>query len=259
MYRVVVRDALNESEIQPYQEVDLRTLLVERNGTGTRERGSLGTEEHEESGEVAAPLRPSVPAPLATLAPLLFLMAAQERAEEILTQAHRQAEVLRQEAYDQGLARGREEGREEAMRELLPALSAFTQAGQSLSALEERLMSRLTPQIVRLALEIAEKIVGKEVEEDPQVTISVLERARAEIPQARHVCIWLHPADYHTLIDLRPELVRVGEEGGRRVDVIASEEISRGGCRVETEMGVIDATIPTQMQEISRQLLDEEM
>jgi flagellar assembly protein FliH len=257
--RIVVRDALPESEVQPYREVDVRTLLLGRNGTETWQRESQGPEEHEGSGEVDAPLYQGTAAPLSTLAPLLFLMVAQARAEEIVTQAHHQAEVLQQEAYDRGLARGREEGREQIRKELLPALSAFVQARQSLIALEEQLVSRLTPEIVRLAVEIAEKIVGKKVEEDPQVTLSVLERARAEIPQARHVRIWLHPADYHALVDLHPELMQVREEGGRRVEVLTSEDISRGGCCVETEMGVIDATIPTQVQEISRQLLDEGM
>ncbi len=38
---------------------------------------------------------------------------------------------------------------------------------------------------------------------------------------------------------------------------LPSEEISRGGCRLETEIGVVDATTPTQLEEIRRQLLDD--
>lgn len=245
MYKVVIRDVLGESEVQPYREVDLSTLL----SPPTKHNGAIDATDATDAERTE---------PLSTLAPLLLLAAAQERAEEILAQARRQAEVLQQEAHEQGMARGREEGREEAKGELLPSLFAFAQAGQSLIVLEEQLVSRFTPEIVRLALEIAEKVMGKQVEEDPQAAAAVLERARAEIPQARQVRIWLHPADYHTLMDLRPDLVRVGEEGGRKVEVLTSEEIDRGGCRMETEMGVVDATLSTQMQEISRQMLDEE-
>jgi flagellar assembly protein FliH len=72
------------------------------------------------------------------------------------------------------------------------------------------------------------------------------------------VRIWLNPEDHQLLQELRPELVWVGEKGGRKVEVLTSDEIERGGCRVETEMGIVDATVPIQMQEIRRQLLDEE-
>ena len=51
--------------------------------------------------------------------------------------------------------------------------------------------------------------------------------------------------------------MRAGQEGGRKIEVVAADEVGRGGCRIETEIGVIDATIPTQLEEIKRQLLDE--
>ena len=60
------------------------------------------------------------------------------------------------------------------------------------------------------------------------------------------------------LREMRPDLLRIGEEGGRTIEVVATEEVSRGGCRLETEMGTVDATIPVQIQEVRRQLLDED-
>ncbi|MBI3303940.1 MAG: hypothetical protein HYZ72_17885 [Deltaproteobacteria bacterium] len=236
--KIVLRDAFTESEVCPYSQADLRALLQ------PDEESAAEEEEREE--EVSAP------------SPEAFLAAARQRAEEIVAQAQRQADTLRHDAHAQGMASGREEGREQAKQELLLSLVAFAQAGQSLIVLEEQLIDRFTPQLVRLALEIAEKVVGKQVEEDPRIIASVLERARAELLQARFVRIWLHPVDHLTLAELRPDLVQVGEKGGRKVEVLASEEIERGGCRVETEMGMVDATIPVQMQEIRRQMLDEE-
>jgi flagellar biosynthesis/type III secretory pathway protein FliH len=301
LYRVIIRDALGEGEVQPYQEVDLTSLLPfdkaqdrpfdkaqDRPFDKAQDRQSLGQEELRAKSKNPAlspgPLALSQAAlslqdldstdstdtesnePPNTSAPQedpavsaqeraeQILAQAQERAAEILEQARCQAEALQQEAQEQGMAHGREE----VKKQLLPSLFVFAQAGQSLIVLEEQLVNRFTPEIVRLALEIAEKVVGKQVEEDPQIVASVLERAQAEIPQARDVRIWLHPSDYHTLMELRPDLVRVGQEGGRKVEVLTSEEMGRGGCRIETEMGVVDATISTQMQEVSRQMLDKE-
>jgi flagellar assembly protein FliH len=109
-----------------------------------------------------------------------------------------------------------------------------------------------------LALEIAEKMTAKAIAEDPEIVASVLERAKREIVDAKQIRIWLHPTDFNVLSELRPDLIRAGDDAGRTIEVAMSESVARGGCRLETESGLVDATIPTQIAEIRRQLLDED-
>ncbi len=236
MYKLLLKNSFDPGEIQLYREHDL-SLPVEEETIAAPEAMAVEVESFE----------------LGALAPLLCLIAAQEKAEETLAAARLEADALRAEATEAGKGQGREEARSE----VLPALIGFAQAGQSLIVFEEQMVARFTPQMVRLALEIAEKIVGKTVAEDPAIVASVLERARKEVPHARLVRVRLHPADYEILAGLRPDLVRAGEEGGRKIEVLAAEDIGRGGCRIETEIGVVDAALPTQFQEIQRQLLDD--
>jgi len=243
LYRLLLKDALDPSDIRPYQELDLN-----RHGV---EQGETALDPDSASPTVLEP--EPAPVDLGALAPLLCLTAAQEKGAAILAEARREAEKLREEAHAEGKARGEEE----AKQEILPALVSFADAGQSLIVFEERMVARFTPEMVRLALEIAEKILGKAVAEDPEIVASVLERAKREVPDARWLRVRLHPADCRLLAELRPELVRAGQEGGRKIEVVASDEVGRGGCRIETEIGIIDATIPTQLEEIKRQLLDE--
>ncbi len=250
MSRAVVCNAIADSEVQPYREVDVRLLLPELE-YGDRENqlnAEAETLENAEAEEQKAQLQ--------TLAPLLLLTAAQAQAADMIVQARSEAETLQQEAYTHGVELGREEGKEEQTRELLATLTAFTQAKQGLLNLEEQLVSHFASEIVRLALAISEKIVSTKVAEDQQVTAAVLKQARAEISHARNVSIWLHPADYEVLQELRPDLVQT-EEGNRTISIFTSEEIDRGGCRVETELGVVDATIPVQFEEIRSRLLDD--
>jgi flagellar biosynthesis/type III secretory pathway protein FliH len=236
LYKLVLKNSLDPKDIQPYRELDL-----------SRQDDDPVAEAPEEEIVEAESFD------LDALGPLLCLTAAEQKAEEILIGARSQAEALGKEAYEEGKSRGQEEARNE----ILPALIGFAQAGQSLIVFEEQMVARFTPQMVRLALEIAEKIVAKTVAEDPEIVASVLERARKEVHDARLVRVRLHPADYQILLEMRPELIRAGEAGGRKVEVLAADEIGRGGCRIETEIGIVDASIPTQFQEIKRQLLDE--
>ena len=238
MFRLMARDRLTEVEVCPYVAGDDGAASSRAAATQSAECRAVELESLD----------------LLNLAPFFLLLAAQEKAQEILAHAEAQVEQIQADAAVQGLALGREE----AKQDLLPALAAFASASQTLLAFEARMIERYTPQLVRLALEIAEKIIGKFVADDPQITASVLARAEHEVSEAKRLRIYLHPADYSALAEFAADLVQIGSQRGREIEVVAAQDIGRGGCRLETDIGVVDATVPVQLAEIRRQLLDEE-
>ncbi|HXG51840.1 MAG TPA: FliH/SctL family protein [candidate division Zixibacteria bacterium] len=241
MSRLIAADRVAENELRPYEHADV--------SSGSPSDGEAAAWPEPDGG-------PAVQFEFldsAEIAPYLLLLAAEDRAREIVARAESDAERLRTQAWEEAAAKGREEGR----RELLPSLIAFGDAAQALIVFEERLIARYAPQMVHLALEIAEKIIGKTATEDPGLVASVLERAKREVAEAKQIRIWLNPADYEVLSETRPDLVRFGDGTSRTIEVVASEDISRGGCRLETELGIVDATLPTQIAEVRRQLLDD--
>jgi flagellar assembly protein FliH len=233
----MARDRLKEGEVRPYDQPGLgrQPVMADANPRPLQEVRYESLD-------------------LIDLGHYLLLLASQEKAQAIIAQAESEAQRL----CEQARQTGSQQGREEAKQEILPSLVAFGHAGQALIVFEEQLVARYTPQIVRLALEIAEKVIGHALGEDPQIVASVLERAKREVAEAKQMRIWLHPADHKVLAETCPELIKIGSETGRTIEVVASEDVSRGGCRLETEMGLVDATLPTQIDEIRRQLLDED-
>ncbi len=237
LYRLMARDRLKDGEIRPCDQPDIggQPIRADTNPKPLREVGYESLD-------------------LIDLGHYLLVLASQDKAQNIVAQAESEAQRL----YEQARRTGRQEGREEAKQELLPSLVAFGHAGQSLIVFEEQLVARYTPQIVRLAIEIAEKIIGRALEVNPQTVASVLERAKQEVAEAKQIRIWLNPADHKVLAETCPELIKIGCETGRTIEVVTSDDVGRGGCRLETEMGLVDATLPTQIEEIRRQLLDED-
>jgi len=235
LYKLVFKDAFDADEVQPYHEIDFCPV-----------------EETPSSAAADAPDEEALEK-LGELMPLVRLIAAQERAELILAEARREGDAIKRTAHEEGRQLGEQDGKQE----VLPALTSFAHTVQSLIVFEERMISRFTPDIVRLALEIAGKVIGRAASADAEITASVLERAKKEVADARHMRVLLNPADHCVLVELRPELVRSEEKGGRTIEVAPCEDVARGGCRIETEIGVVDATVPTQLQEIERQLLEE--
>jgi len=239
--RLVARDDLRAAEVQLYRQADLDGDTMAPAPAGDADTDYRGFEL--ESLDALE------------LAPWWILQSAQEQAVEIIAQANVQADQLRQQASCDNAAAGREQ----ALQDLMPSLVAFANAGQSLLVFEEQLISRCAPQIVDLALQIAAKVIAKAVDADAEIVASVLERAEREALDAKQLRIWLNPTDHQLLAELRPDLVKIGNDGKRTIEVFASAEIARGGCRLETESGIVDATLPTQIDEIRRQLLETEL
>ena len=241
MSRLVARDDLRSAEVNLYRQVDL-----DGDTMASAPIGNADTDYRRFELESLDALE---------LAPWWILQSAQEQAAEIIAQATVQADQLRQQASRESAAAGREQ----ALQDLMPSLVAFANAGQSLIVFEEQLISRCAPHIVDLALEIAAKVIGKAVDADAEIVAAVLERAKHEALDAKQLRIWLNPTDHQLLAELRPDLVKIGNDGKRTIEVVASAEIARGGCRLESESGIVDATLPTQMDEIRRQLLETEL
>ena len=240
MSRLVAGAGLNADEVRLYTEF----------GVEDDARGKIAS--HDTGSACQAVEFDSID--FVEFAPLVVLSAAQEQAAALTAQAQSAAEAIREQARRQGAA----EGREAMSRELASSLIAFANAGQSLIILEEQLIARYAPHMVRLALEIAEKVIGHAVEVDEQIAESVLERAKYEAAHARQIRIWLHPDDLKFLAEARPELLRVESTNGRTIEIVGAVDVGRGGCRLETESGIVDATLPTQLDEIRRQLLDDD-
>jgi flagellar biosynthesis/type III secretory pathway protein FliH len=236
LYRLLARDHLKEGEVRLYDQPH----VGDRSGTGDSHPPPLQEVRYESLD-------------LVDLGHHLLLLAAQEKAQTLVAQAQSEAQRI----YENARESGNQQGREEAKQDILPSIVAFGHAGQMLIVFEEQMVTRYAPQIAGFALDIAEKVIGHAVAENPEIVASVLERAKREVAEAKQMRIWLHPADHKILAETRPELIKIGSETGRTIEVVASEDVTRGGCRLETEMGLVDATLPTQIDEIRRQLLDE--
>jgi flagellar assembly protein FliH len=236
--RRLSRDRLQAGDIQPY---DSDPQIADG------ERSAIPDPPADQSVELAS-------LDLVKLGPYLLLLDAQESAANLLRDAQAAADKIREQSRSEGAL----EGREEAKQETLAAAVAFANAGQALIVFEEQMVARYTPEMVRLALEIAEKIVDKTLTAEPEIVAAVFERARQEVTDARRIRVHLNAADHQLLAQMRPDLLTMKHDGGRAIEVVADRDLSRGGCRLETEIGVVDATVPTQLAELRRQLLDGE-
>lgn len=104
-----------------------------------------------------------------------------------------------------------------------------------LDALEQQMAQALT----RVATEVARQVVRDELRTDPQRIARVTREAvNAVLISARHIVVQVHPDDLALVEQGAAEVI-----AARGARVVADPSIERGGCRVLSDVGTIDARI----------------
>ena len=166
---------------------------------------------------------------------------AEKEAEERVLAAKRAATEIRlaaeKKGYDEGLARG-----EQKIAEQIKNLAEIL---RRLLSLQEKLTQKYEQQVINLAIEIARKIVQREISLTPEIIFTMAKQAIAEMPHESPMTLKLHPEDYQVLKDKLPLLAQEFELLGE-LRLVASDTVERGGCLLETPAGRVDASLESQ-------------
>lgn len=169
-----------------------------------------------------------------------ILEQAEAQARELLAAARGEAESIRREAA----ARGEAEG-----------LAAWEERLAELAAAESRLLDEARGQLLQLATRIAEKILRRRLETAPEAILPMVEEAlqasRGNV--GGRVVLRLNPADADTVAPHLERLLQLNR-GFESLELLRDGALVRGGCRVETQFGTIDASVETQLRAIQHLL-----
>ena len=201
------------------------------------------------TGTVAAPApppraqtRPAAPAPAA--------LATSEEDDQADLNARLAA--LERDAFSKGFAQGERAGGEAAAQRAEAMLRRLTETLGELTTLRQQMIHETERQMVQLALAIARRVVHREVSIDQDLLIAMARVALERLGESAQVTVRLSPEDFEATA-----AVRATEWTGTHVTVVADARVGRGGCRVESEFGAMDAGVDGQIHEIARALLGE--
>lgn len=180
-----------------------------------------------------------------------IVQTAQETAAGIIAQAERDKAMIEQAAREKAEQEVRMTIEAEVADRTMEIREKFVETVRELSLLREEISARVEQDVVQLALEIAKKIVGREVMFDREIALTLvkvsLKKINSRSPLAQ---IHLHPEDC-AYVEARRE--QIDFRGA--LEFIEDRSISAGGCLVHTETGEVDARIESQFEEIAHGLL----
>ena len=182
-------------------------------------------------------------------APDMNAPAASQNLATVRGLADLQAEAYR-EAFDQGLAEGREAGRGEVRAQVEKLAGMFYDLAKPFEVLD----TEVERELLTLAMALARQIVRRELKSDPTQIIAIVREAIAALPvAAREVRVHLHPEDAAVM---RQNLAPTESE--RAWTLIEDPVMARGGCQITTTTSRIDARLETRLAAILSELMGTE-
>lgn len=165
--------------------------------------------------------------------------AATAEARRVSEEAAAGRERLRLEAVEAGRAEG-----------LGQAAAILVRA----AAARDLLLARAGREVGELAIEVARRIVGRELALAPDAVVGLAERALAEARRRRQVTVRVAPADLPRLAVQEPRLACALEHGA--LSLRGDPALAPGDVIVETEAGRVDARIEAQLAALAEALAE---
>ena len=172
---------------------------------------------------------------------------------EVIQIMEKDAQERSEAAYKFGVDDGRQlgvgEGRE-AVKEIISQMEACV---KELSEYKEELSKDVDHIITSLALHVAKNLIYKPVRTDPDVIQNVVKEALKLVEERQRISIKVHPDNWEHLKEFEPE-IRKAVHGLKELEIKEDSQIEPGGCVIESDAGILDSRVETQIDELAKTL-----
>jgi flagellar assembly protein FliH len=152
----------------------------------------------------------------------------------------------RREGHEAGRIEGLSLGRAQAQAAAEQAIAGLNAQLELLGRYQAEQLDQLEAQVVTLALELAEMVVGHHVAASSDPGADALARALGAVRPTGRVVARMNPED----LDLMGE-----PPAGVRLELVPDPTVSRGGCVLDTGASTIDASLDGALDRVREVLL----
>lgn len=174
-------------------------------------------------------------------------------AANLVADARAEADAIRRQAYEEGLAAGRAAADERREASGAAATRELATLVGRLEELRTEWLRRWESNVVRLATAMASRIVRRAVRQTPEIPFELARESLELAAGCARVRVALHPDDARVW---EPQLRQLAQRSGlvAQFEVQADEGLERGECRTTTDQGEIDQRFDVQLARIAEEL-----
>jgi flagellar assembly protein FliH len=176
---------------------------------------------------------------------------------KLLLDAERKAQELEEQAYRKGYEQGQKDGLEFGRRSMAIVKEHLERLLPELQVLPETLLTQYRDWLIDTCLSISRRIVHRELATDSSQLSQFIDTLLREAADGQMLTVYVHPDDLD-LLEKHVDLKLLGERSGHNFSLKADVQLDRGGCRLESDMQLLDASIEKQFSFIEQALRNDE-
>lgn len=175
-------------------------------------------------------------------------------AEQIIENAQREADAIREAARMQGHDEGYQAGLAEAAAGNKAQEDAIRARAQELEEEYRRMVESAEPEMVDTLTRIYEHIFGVRLAQDKQVILHLLSQTLMRAEPSGEFLIHVSSADYDEILDARETLKGSLPNPNCSLEIVEDSFLKENECMVETDGGVFDCSLGTELSELAKKL-----
>lgn len=198
-----------------------------------------------------------------------IIIQGEQKASEIIAQANLQAQQIietaeqealarvdeiTQQAHQEGFEAGREEGLDNITQELQGKISSVNDFAKSTFEIKNNIIKSAHLDIIRLVVEITQKVCSKSLELDDNILKEITENAINSLKDKENITIIVNP-------DMAEKIYAISDELKEKIPqlssikIIEDASVSPDGTIVESPLSRVDSRVKSQINEIADKLM----
>ena len=162
----------------------------------------------------------------------------------LVSRAQEESENIKKSAFEEGYRLGVEKAQAD-LEKFRNELSHFMNARKDV-------YEYIAPDLLEISVDIAKTIIKKELESDPQVLINtIIDVLKTVSKNEPKIIIRVRPQSVQFIKDTIPNITyQYGIDS--KINIVSDPSIEDGGCVLQTNNGIVDASIDTQLEIIKK-------
>ncbi len=179
---------------------------------------------------------------------------AQAQIDEMRAAAEQEIERQRRQAVEEGNRQGYEVGHQQGMAELDDIRQALLDERRQMQEEFDRMIENLEPRFIDTITEVYSHIFGIELAENRDILVHLIDATLRQVESSKTFIVHVSQEDYPFVNMQKQELTETATAGKGIVEIIEDIALGQGACLIETDGGIFDCGIDTQLQALNNKL-----
>lgn len=183
-----------------------------------------------------------------------ILEEARAEAERILEDARSQSMTMRADAVEEGNRQGFEEGYAKGMAETDGLKQELAERKRALEAEYDELVETLEPRFIETITDVYSHIFGVDLMDNRDILVHLIDSTLRKVESSRTFIVHVSADDYPHVNMQKQALIEGAVAGRGLIEIIEDIALSKGDCLIETDGGIFDCGVGTQLEELTKKL-----